>query len=95
MLISFSDKIDGAPHYTPIAEVRASTGWHAASRDRVREGQWKEAALEQLIRHAEDMNADAIVGVDYHIDGTTDVEDTGVELQRIAATGVAVKLRRS
>jgi hypothetical protein len=32
--------------------------------------------------------------VDYQIDGTTDVEMTGIALQRVAATGVAVRLRR-
>lgn len=95
MLISFSDTIEGAPAYTPLGTIEAATGWHAAGADLRREGEWREAALQQLIRHAEEMEADAIVGVGYRVAETIGIEDSGVELQRIAATGVAVKLRRN
>lgn len=95
MLISYSNTIDGAEGFTAIGRIRAAAGWHAVSARELREGLWKEAALQQLIRTAEDFDADAIVGVDYQIDGTTDVEMTGIALQRVAATGVAVRLRRS
>lgn len=95
MLISFSDTIEGAQGYTPLGKIKAATGWHAAGADVRREGEWREAALQQLIRHAEEMQADAIVGVGYHVAETVGIEDSGVELQRIAATGVAVKLRRN
>lgn len=94
MLISHSDRLDSGEGYTPIGRIRAATGWHVVGQDSVREGQWKEAALQRLIETAEDYDADAIVDINYTVDGTTDVELTGIELQRIAATGVAVKIRR-
>ena len=46
----------------------------------------------ELIRRAEDIDADAIIGLDYETDGIVPVEETGVQLKRILATGVAVKL---
>jgi hypothetical protein len=41
--------------------------------------------------HPEDINADAITGVDYEIDGVVSLEATGVRLERILATVMAVK----
>jgi uncharacterized protein YbjQ (UPF0145 family) len=48
--------------------------------------------LSELIRRAEDIDADAIIGLDYQTDGIVAVEETGVQLKRILATGIAVKL---
>jgi uncharacterized protein YbjQ (UPF0145 family) len=48
--------------------------------------------LTELIRRAEDIDADAIIGFEYETDGIVSVEGTGVQLQRILATGTAVKL---
>jgi uncharacterized protein YbjQ (UPF0145 family) len=94
MIVSSDDRIEGARSLTMLGRIRAATGWHAAERDRLRDGEWKEAALQQLIRRAEDIDADAIIGLDYEIDGVTDPDDTGHKLQRIAATGLAVRIGR-
>jgi uncharacterized protein YbjQ (UPF0145 family) len=48
--------------------------------------------LQDLIRRAEDIDADAIIGVDYVVDAVTRSDETGVELERICATGIAVRL---
>ena len=53
---------------------------------------WRELVLSELIRRAEDIDADAIIALDYETDGIVPVEETGVQLKRILATGVAVKL---
>ena len=53
---------------------------------------WRELVLSELIRRAEDIDADAIIGLDYQNDGIVAVEETGVQLKRILATGIAVKL---
>ena len=53
---------------------------------------WRELVLSELIRRAEDIDADAIIGLDYETDGIFPVEETGVQLKRILATGIAVKL---
>jgi uncharacterized protein YbjQ (UPF0145 family) len=94
MIVSSADRIEGARSLTMLGRIRAATGWHAASRSRMRDGEWKEAALQQLIRRAEDIDADAIIGLDYEIDGLTDPDDSGLQLQRIAATGLAVRIGR-
>jgi uncharacterized protein YbjQ (UPF0145 family) len=94
MIVSSDDRIEGARSLTMLGRIRAATGWHAAGRSRLRDGEWKEAALQQLIRRAEDIDADAIIGLDYVIDGVTDPDDTGMKLQRIAATGLAVRIGR-
>ncbi len=95
MIVSSDDRIEGARSLTMLGRIRAATGWHAAGRgSRLRDGEWKEAALQQLIRRAKDIDADAIIGLDYVIDGVTDPDDTGMKLQRIAATGLAVRIGR-
>jgi uncharacterized protein YbjQ (UPF0145 family) len=94
MIVSSDDRIEGARSLTMLGRIRAATGWHAVGRSRLRDGEWKEAALQQLIRRAEDIDADAIIGLDYVIDGETDPNDTGLKLQRIAATGLAVRIGR-
>jgi uncharacterized protein YbjQ (UPF0145 family) len=94
MIVSSDDRIEGARSLTMLGRIRAATGWHAAERKGLRDGQWKEAALQQLIRRAEDIDADAIIGLDYEVDGVTEADDTGMKLQRIAATGLAVRIGR-
>ena len=61
--------------------------WRAPLQDN-----WRELVLSELIRRAEDIDADAIIGFDYETDGIVPVEESGVQLKRILATGVAVKL---
>ncbi len=94
MIISSSDRIEGARSLTVIGRIRAATGWHVAGRNRARDGDWKEAALLQLIANAESVDADAVIGVNYEVDGAPDAEATGLALQRISITGMAVKIGR-
>lgn len=94
MRISFSNQLDGVQAYTPIGRIKAATGWHAAG-VAPQSGDWKEEALRRLISTAEDFEADAIVGVDYEVDGVQGRDLHGVELERVAATGLAVKFSRS
>jgi uncharacterized protein YbjQ (UPF0145 family) len=51
-----------------------------------------ELVLRKLIRNAEDIDADAIIKVDYHNDGVIRIDETGMKLKRVVATGIAVKL---
>ena len=48
--------------------------------------------MKQLIRKAEDIDADAIIWVDCQNDGVIRINETGVKLKCVAATGIAVKL---
>jgi uncharacterized protein YbjQ (UPF0145 family) len=94
MRISFTEHLDGNQTYTPIGRIKAATGWHATG-VAPQSGDWKEEALRRLIRTAEDFEADAIIGVNYQVDGVQGRDLEGVELERVAATGLAVKLARA
>ena len=91
MLVSEKDAIDGARVLYPIGKIRAASAWHATGQGPV-SGNWRERVLQDLIRRAEDIDADAIIGVDYVVDAKTRQDECGVELERICATGIAVRL---
>lgn len=90
MRISSTDFIEGGRVLYTIGKIKAASAWHAANGS-FQHGNWRELALRELIRRAEDIDADAIISLDYETDGVP-VEETGVQLKRILATGVAVKL---
>ena len=75
-------------------QIKAATAWHASGA-KPESGDWKTIALRNLIQTAEDFEADAIIRVDYEVDGVEASDLAPVSLQRVAATGIAVKLSRS
>jgi Putative heavy-metal-binding len=91
MRISSTDVIEGGRVLYAIGKIKAATAWHAANGAPPQDN-WRELVLSELIRRAEDIDADAIIGLDYQTDGIVAVEETGVQLKRILATGIAVKL---
>ncbi len=91
MRISSTDVIEGGRVLYTIGKIKAASTWHAANGPPPQDN-WRELVLRELIRRAEDIDADAIIGFDYETDGIVSVEGTGVQLKRILATGVAVKL---
>ena len=93
MRISQTSEIEGGRVLYPIGRIEAVSGWHA--NDAPPNGRdWKAVALERLSAKAKDYDADAIVSVDYHVDGVEACDLATIPLQRVAATGVAVKLAR-
>ncbi len=93
MRVFFNGESDGEK-LIPIGKIHAASNWYgqrAATNDEA----YKERALEKLIDAAEDVEADAIIGVEYAVD-RVDAGDTpgSAPLQRIYATGVAVKFPR-
>ena len=91
MRISSTDVIEGGRVLYAIGKIKAATAWHAANGAPPQDN-WRELVLSELIRRAEDIDADAIIGFNYETDGIVPVEETGVQLKRILATGIAVKL---
>ena len=91
MRISSTDVIEGGRVLYAIGKIKAASAWHAANGAPLQDN-WRELVLNELIRRAEDIDADAIIGLDYETDGIVPVEATGVQLKRILATGIAVKL---
>ena len=93
MRISFTDHVDGKSVLYPIGRVRAVSGWRAASA--VGDAKARDAALQALMREAAEYDADAIIGVSYEVDGGNALDLADVDLTRVVATGIAVKLARA
>ena len=51
--------------------------------------------MEALTREAEDYGADAVIDVRFEIDGCKGYDVDGVELQRVTATGLAVRFAQA
>ena len=67
MLISEKDAIEGARVLTKLGKIKAATAWHAVGYIPV-SNNWRERVLQELVRRAEDIDADAIIGVDYEVE---------------------------
>jgi uncharacterized protein YbjQ (UPF0145 family) len=80
--------VGGRGHHT-IGRIKASSGWRAVNAPAVEAD--RSAALRALIREAEEYEADAIVGLDFEVDSVSCADIGGAPLQRVAATGIAVK----
>ena len=91
MLVSEKDAIEGARVLYSIGKIKAASAWHASGYAPA-SNNWRERVLEDLIRRAEDIDADAIIAVDYEIDAVSRRDEGGVELERLCATGIAVRL---
>ena len=91
MLVSERDAIDGARVLYPLGKIKAASAWHAAGYSPV-SNNWRERVLQDLIRRAEDIDADAIIGIDFAIEPVEGRDERGIELERVCATGIAVKL---
>jgi uncharacterized protein YbjQ (UPF0145 family) len=90
MQISHTQQLEDGRQTFSIGRIKAHGAWRGACA--ARSDAERMAALKALIREAEDCGADAIVGVDFHIDGVIGADIDGVALQRVVATGVAVRI---
>ncbi len=91
MRISSTKVIQGSRVLYAIGEIQAVSAWHPENASPLQQD-WQEQILRDLIRKAEDIDADAIIGVGYRNDAPVRIEETGVNLNRVVATGTAVKL---
>jgi Putative heavy-metal-binding len=89
--ISFTGTLEGCRVLYNIGKIEAASAWHPANSEPLQPN-WRELILRELIRKAEDIDADAIIGVDYQNGGAMRIDETGVKLKRVVATGTAVKL---
>jgi uncharacterized protein YbjQ (UPF0145 family) len=89
MQVSQTQELEGGRQTHAIGRIKAVGAWRAAHAAGAEAD--KQAALKALIREAEDCGADAIVGVEYHMDGVVGADIDGVALKRVVATGVAVR----
>ena len=91
MRISFTSTLEGGRVLYNIGKIEAASAWHPENSEPLLPN-WRELILRELIRTAEDIDADAIIGLDYQNDAPPRSEETGVKMKRIVATGFAVKL---
>jgi hypothetical protein len=93
MRISFNEQVEGGRVVQSIGRVRATTSWHAPGAP-CATGDWQAEALRALVSAAEDFDADAVIDVGYELDDVASMDLARVDLQRVTATGIAVKLAR-
>jgi hypothetical protein len=91
MRISFTGTLEGGRVLYNIGKIEAASAWHPENSEPLQPN-WRQLILRELIRTAEDIDADAVIGVDYHNDGAVRIDETGVKLKRVVATGIAVKV---
>lgn len=91
MRISATSEIEGGRIGAEIGRIEAVSTWHAAALKSL-EAELRERALQALIQRAEDVDADAIVGVEYEVDAGLSMSEGGVAMQRIKVKGIAVTL---
>ncbi len=94
MRISYTDALEDGRVVQKIGRVRAVSGWRAAEAN-VNDEAWKDSALRALIETAREYDADAIVGVGFEVDDAAHLDLASVDLKRVAATGIAVRLARA
>jgi hypothetical protein len=93
MYVSFSTGLDDGRPVTEIGRVRAPTRWRAAG-DPATEAD-RQTAIEALTREAEEYGADAVIDVQFEIDACKGYDVDGVRLQRVTATGLAVRIAQA
>ena len=91
MRISFTGTLEGGRVLYNIGKIEAASAWHPENSEPLQHN-WRELILHELVRKAEDIDADAIIGIDYQDCGVVRIDETGVTLKRVVATGIAVKV---
>lgn len=91
MLVSTENQVAGGQIVKEIGRISATSGWCGKASD----ADHRNRALARLIAAAKDYEADAIIGVNYEIDGVIAGELTGLPLERVQVSGIAVKLARA
>jgi len=92
MLISSQKTLDGARVLREIGRLTATSRWRGVNAGQAVDHQVR--ALEALVSMAREFEADAIVGIDYAVDTVETCDLGNVRLERVAASGLAVKLAR-
>jgi uncharacterized protein YbjQ (UPF0145 family) len=89
MHVSSTAALEDGRRTIAIGRIRAAGPWRAAGGSGA-EGDRK-AAVEALTREAQDYGADAVVDVQFDVEGCKGCEIDGLRLERVTATGLAVR----
>ena len=91
MLVSSEMQFSGVRVLREIGRITANSGWQGKAGD----ANQRACALQRLIEAAKEFDADAIIGVDYAVDGGKALDLADVPVERVQASGIAVKLARA
>jgi hypothetical protein len=89
MQVSHTNELEGGRHHCLIGRIKAASRWRGINAvggetDRL-------AAVQALIHEAQEFGADAIIGLDFDLDGIERADIDKTPLCRVAATGIAVR----
>ena len=91
MLVSSEMQFSGVRVLREIGRITANSDWQGKAGDAAQ----RERALQRLIEAAKEYDADAIIGVDYAIDGGRRIDLADVPVSRVQVSGIAVKLAKA
>ena len=94
MYVSFSSDLDDGRPMTAIGRIRAAMRAGAPQATRAPKPIARRRSR-RLTREAEEYGADAVVDVRFEVDGVKGPDVDGVDLQRVTATGLAVRFARA
>jgi uncharacterized protein YbjQ (UPF0145 family) len=89
MQVSFAAVLNDGRGTIAIGRIRAAGPWRAAS-DPSAEAD-RQTAIEALQREAGEYGADGVVDVRFEVEGCKGCEIDGLRLERVTATGLAVR----
>jgi len=89
MRVSSAAALEDGRRTIAIGRIRAAGPWRAAGGKRGEAD--RRAAVDALRREAEDHGADAVVEVKFDVEGCKGSEIDGLRLERVTATGLAVR----
>jgi len=89
MQVSFAAALDGGRRTVAIGRIRAKGPWRAAGESAAESD--RKTAIGALQREAEEYGADGIVEVSFEVEGCKGCEIDGIRLERVTATGLAVR----
>jgi uncharacterized protein YbjQ (UPF0145 family) len=89
MRVSFAAALDGGRRTIAIGRIRAAGPWRAAG-DASAEAD-RHTVISALRREAEEYGADGVVDARFEVEGCKGCEIDGLRLERVTATGLAVR----
>ncbi|HEY5204194.1 MAG TPA: heavy metal-binding domain-containing protein [Roseiarcus sp.] len=89
MRVSFAAALDDGRRTIAIGRIRATGPWRAAGGPGTEAD--RQAAIDALTREAEEYGGEGVVDVQFDIEGCKGCEIDGLRLERVTATGLAVR----
>jgi uncharacterized protein YbjQ (UPF0145 family) len=89
MRVSFAAAPEDGRRTVAIGRIRATGPWRAAGLSGAEAD--RQAAIDALTREAEEYGADSVIDVQFEVEGCKGCEIDGLRLERVTASGLAVR----